>query len=273
MDTTRSPILRDLLGRHEFRFNKALGQNFLISPQVADDIVGALRVDNETGVLEIGPGAGALTARLAAKAGRVTAVELDERLIPVLREALSGAENTAVIQGDALKVDLPRLCVETLPYNRRVAAANLPYYITVPAISALLAAGCFDEICVMVQKEVVARLTASPGDAALTAFSVEVQLRADVKPLFGVGRHCFLPQPHIDSAVVLLTPRAEQPPAHCFALVKAGYASRRKTLLNNLLPVTGRDKALAALERAGIDPSARAETLDCGAWRRLAGNM
>ncbi len=272
LDTTQPQTLRPLLQRHGFTFAKALGQNFLTVPWVCEDMVDALPIDRDTGVLEIGPGAGALTTRLAQRAGHVTALELDARLLPLLAEVLDGASHTQVVQGDVLKTDLAALLAGWPAVKRKLAVANLPYYITSPVILQLLDSRLFDGLCVMVQKEVVARLTARPGDQALTAFSLEVQLQAEVRPLFGVGRNCFLPEPHVDSAVVQLTPHSadKQPTRRCLQLVRAGYAMRRKTLLNNLTPLLGKEQAAVALSAAGIPPQARAETLTPDDWRRLA---
>ncbi|MCL2546641.1 MAG: 16S rRNA (adenine(1518)-N(6)/adenine(1519)-N(6))-dimethyltransferase RsmA [Oscillospiraceae bacterium] len=263
-------MLKALLAKHDFTFRKSLGQNFLIDPWIADACVAALNLDGETGVLEIGPGAGALTVRLTEKAAAVTALELDERLLPVLHEV---AKSATVIHVDMLKADLPKICRENLPNKRCVAIANLPYYITAQAISVLLASNCFERIVIMVQKEVVARLIAKPGDAALTALSMLVQLQTEVEPLFDVGRHCFMPSPNVDSAVVRLTQREVQPSAVCLTLVKVGYASRRKMLQNNLSARWPREVVMEALQAAGIDGSVRAETLQCDDWKRLAAHF
>ena len=270
-DPTKPAQLQPLLQRHGFRFQKSLGQNFLIVRWVAPRMAAAALTDRQTGVLELGPGAGALTVHLARAAGHVTALELDAGLLPVLAETLAPFDNTTVRQGDLLKTDLAALCRDTLPQPRRIAMANLPYNITTPAIYALLDAGCFEKIIVMVQKEVTDRLTAPPCGDALTAFSMLVQLRAAVEPLFAVKAGCFTPKPRVDSAVVALTPLDPQPSRHCLDLVRAGFAQRRKTLANALTPMLGRGMAEEAVARAGLHPGIRAEQMSAAQWRALAG--
>jgi 16S rRNA (adenine1518-N6/adenine1519-N6)-dimethyltransferase len=270
MEPKRLPELLDLLARHKFVFKKSLGQNFLIEPRVAPRMAAAAALDRSTGVLEIGPGAGALTACLAQNAGHVAALELDSRLVPLLNETLSHYHNKTVLCGDVLKTNLSDICRKYLPFPRAVAMANLPYNITTPAVYALLDAGCFDKIIIMVQKEVVARLTARPRSEALTAFSVIVQLQAAVEPLFEVSSGCFMPRPRVGSAVVSLTPHENRPSSHCLDLVRAGYAQRRKTLVNALSSLPRCNNAAAAIAQTGLSPNVRAEELTLEQWRALS---
>jgi len=261
IDPCNISSLRALLERHNFTFKKSLGQNFLTCPQTADKIITALQPDAQTHVIECGSGAGALSARLMNATPHVTAIDIDKRVFLLLEDVAPGAK---IIHCDMLKVDFTALISQS---NRTVAVANLPYYITSEAILKLLSAP-FERIVIMIQKEVVARLVAQPGDEALTAFSILVQLQADVKHLFNVGRHCFTPQPNVDSAVVMLTPYAIQPQLELLQLVKNGYANRRKTLVNNLQSY-GREKVVAALAGCNINACARAETLTIDDWRQL----
>ena len=206
--------VRELLSRHGFHFSKAMGQNFLVNPTVCPRMAEACGASPETGVLEIGPGIGVLTRELAARAGRVVAVELDERLLPVLRETLAGRENIEVVQGDILKLPLDRLLEEkfTRPDGTRMpvaVCANLPYYITSPIIMLLLESRLpFTSLTVMVQKEAADRLCAAPGTRECGAVSLAVQYYARAEKLFGVSRGSFMPAPNVDSAVIRLTVHA-----------------------------------------------------------------
>lgn len=165
-------VMKPLLAAHGFHFSKAKGQNFLIAPWVPESIAGAAGVREDVGVLEIGPGVGPLTQQLALRAGKVCAVEVDERLKPILEITLEGCGNVELVWGDVLKLDIPALVKEKLPGLRPVACANLPYYITSPILTALLEAECFQAVTVMVQKEVAQRIAARPGTAEYGAFSV-----------------------------------------------------------------------------------------------------
>ena len=265
--------VRELLSRHGFHFSKAMGQNFLINPTVCPRMAEACGASPETGVLEIGPGIGVLTRELAARAGRVVAVELDERLLPVLRETLAGRENTEVVQGDILKLPLAALLEEkfTRPDGARMpvaVCANLPYYITSPIIMLLLESRLpFTSLTVMVQKEAADRLCAVPGTRECGAVSLAVQYYARAEKLFGVSRGSFMPAPNVDSAVVKLdfeTDRIPVPDAKCYRdTVRAAFLSRRKTLENNLVNAFSlpRERAQALLAEAGIPEKARGETL------------
>ena len=172
MDLCSASELKSLLARHGFRFSKSKGQNFLIAPWVPEDIAAAAGVDGTCGVVEVGPGVGSLTCQLARRAGRVAAVELDRDLFPILAETLAGYDNVQIVEGDILKTDIPALVAERLPGLTPIACANLPYNITSPALSALIEAGCFASITVMIQREAALRVCARPGTADYGAFSV-----------------------------------------------------------------------------------------------------
>lgn len=203
--------IRELLDRHGFSFSKAMGQNFLTAAWVPERIAAEAGIDAQTGVLEVGPGIGALSAALSARAGKVLCVELDRALEPVLRETLGGRSNVELLFGDALKLDLGALVREHFQNLRPVVCANLPYHITSPLLTAFLEARCFETITVMVQREVAQRLCARPGTAAYGAFSVFVQWHCAPSILFDVSPGCFLPRPKVTSSVVRLLVRGNPP--------------------------------------------------------------
>lgn len=260
--------IRDLLTRYGFRFEKKLGQNFLVNPSVCPRMAAACGADRESGVLEIGPGIGVLTRELAHIAGKVVAVELDERLLPVLKETLAEEQNVCVVQGDVLRLDLHRLLAEQFPGRRVQVCANLPYYITSPIIMALLESRLsVESITVMVQKEAALRLCAAPGTRACGAVSLAVQYYAEPELLFSVSRGSFLPAPQVDSAVIRLNVR-QTPPCtvkdekQLFRLIRAAFEQRRKTLPNSLMTAGfSKEQNLHALMAAGIPAIARAEEL------------
>ena len=260
--------IRDLLDRHGFSFSKKLGQNFLVNPSVCPRMAEACGASPESGVLEIGPGIGVLTRELASRAGKVVAIELDDRLPPVLAETLGGYDNVRVVQGDCMKLDLPALLREEFGDRPVAVCANLPYYITSPIIMNLLESRLpVTNITVMVQKEAAQRLCAVPGTRQAGAVTLAVQYYAEAQTLFGVSRGSFLPAPNVDSAVIRLTVR-QQPPVsvaderHLFRLIRAGFGQRRKTLLNSLTAAGYTKETLAAaLTAAGIATTARAEEL------------
>jgi 16S rRNA (adenine1518-N6/adenine1519-N6)-dimethyltransferase len=257
-----------VLSKHGFTFSKALGQNFLIDPDVCPAMAAALNADDETGVLEIGPGIGVLTKELCAVAGRVVSIELDKRLFPVLDETLCDCDNLEIVEGDALKLDLNALIAEKFAGMKSVkVCANLPYYITSPIIIKLLESRlAVDEIVVMVQKEAAERLTAEVGSRECGSVSVFVNFYAESELLFDVPRNSFMPAPKVNSAVIRLKLR-DNPPvevsdeAHFFKVVKAAFSQRRKTALNCLSNGLGLSKAqvTAALEKIGRNSNDRAE--------------
>ncbi len=267
MDLCNIDDIRAVLGRHGFRFSKSLGQNFLTAAWVPARIADSCGADRDSAALEVGPGMGCLTEQLSQRAGKVCAIELDRALFPVLEETLAHCDNIEIVQGDVLKCDLPALCREKFGDVPVYACANLPYYITTPAISALLAAKCFSAITVMVQKEVAQRICAPAGTPEYSAFSIYIDYYAKAEILFDVPRDCFVPRPKVDSAVVQLIPR-DRPPVPVrdeklfFSLVKAAFGQRRKTLANALTAVLG-----ASLGKEGIT---RLIT-DCGFDARIRG--
>ena len=282
-DVTKQPRLtdagyiRELLERHGFRFSKKLGQNFLINPSVCPRMAEACGIGADGGVLEIGPGFGVLTRELARQAGKVVAVELDDRLPAVLAETLAGQDNVKIVSGDCMKIDLGRLIAEEFGDRPVAVCANLPYYITSPILMMLLESRLpVESITVMVQKEAAQRLCAAPGTREAGAVTLAVQYYAEAETLFSVSRGSFMPAPNVDSAVIRLTVRKTPPcpvkdEAVLFRLIRAGFNQRRKTLLNSL---TGagytKEQLSAALDVAGISPTARAEQLTLPQFAALA---
>lgn len=260
-------VVRELLGRHGFHFSKALGQNFLINPSVCPRMAELGGARDGVGVLEIGPGIGVLTVELAKRATRVVAVELDDRLLPVLAETLAEYPNTRVIHGDAMKLDLGQIIAEEFAGLDVVICANLPYYITSPVIMRLLEDKLpVQAITVMVQKEAADRICARPGTREAGALSLGVSYYADPEILFKVSRGSFMPAPNVDSAVIRLNVRpplqSPKSEAQLFGLIKASFGQRRKTLVN-ALSAAGISKEVLqqALLQANLPLTARAEEL------------
>ena len=260
----------DLLARHGFRFSKSLGQNFLTASWVPEDIAESAGLNENTGVLEIGAGVGCLTRELSARAGKVVCVELDRALEPILAETLIGCKNVEMVYGDILKQDIPALVAEKLNGLRPVVCANLPYNVTSPLLTALIEAGCFESITVMIQREVARRICSKPGTADYGAFGIFVQWYEEPELLFDVPPHCFVPAPKVTSTVVRLRMRSAPPAdvqdeALLFAVVRAAFSQRRKTLINALaagVPGCDKARAAAAVAACGFDARVRGETLD-----------
>lgn len=270
--------IRAILGRHGFHFSKSLGQNFLTAAWVPARIAAECGVDGDSCALEVGPGMGCLTVELSKRAGRVAAIELDRALFPVLAETLADCPNVEVVQGDVLKTDLAALCKEKFGDQPVYACANLPYYITTPAITALLESGAFRAVTVMVQKEVAERICAAPGTADYSAFSIFVQYRARAEILFDVPADCFVPQPKVDSAVIRLTPLdapavAVSDEKLFFAIVRAAFNQRRKTLSNAAVAAFNgkldKNDVAELLESCGLDPRVRGERLSLAEFAAL----
>jgi len=260
--------VREILKRYGFQFSKGLGQNFLIDGNIVRNIVERANITENDYVLEIGPGIGTLTEELALRAKKVVAIEIDKELLPVLDETLSDFNNIEIVHGDILEINLEELIQEKFQDQRIKVVANLPYYITTPIIAKLIEEGLnIQSITVMVQKEVADRMVAQPGSKAYGSLSVFVNFYTRPEILLRVPKTVFMPQPKIDSAVIKLTSRERLPDVNreqFFALVKAGFSKRRKTILNSLSTYgfdLDREDIRKALEQAGIDPRARAENL------------
>ena len=274
-------VMKPLLESHGFHFSKAKGQNFLIASWVPESIVREAGVDENAGVLEIGPGIGPLTQQLCQHAGKVCAVELDNRLKPILDTTVGEFDNLEILWNDVLKLDVPALVKEKFGGLRPMACANLPYYITSPILTALLEAECFDSVTVMVQKEVAQRIAAAPGSADYSAFTVFCQYYAEPELLFDVPAHCFLPQPKVTSAVIQLRVRKERnweilDQDIFFRTVRASFAMRRKKLSNGLasgFPELGKQGAAEVIAAAGFDANIRGETLSIPEFAKIANEI
>lgn len=270
--------LKELLAKHNFKFKKRFGQNFITDPGILNKIVTTADIKSGDIVVEIGPGAGTLTKALAREAGKVIAVEIDKDLLPVLKENLTQFDNVKVVEGDALKLDLDEL-VEQEVGNKRPykIVANLPYYITTPLVMHFLEKGFnIEKIVIMVQKEVAERFTAQPGSKDYGAVTVSINLYSNPQIAFYVSRNVFSPKPDVDSAVVLLEVRKEPPykikDVNILRnLIKAAFSQRRKTLANALKVLAiEKDKMAKALQAANIDSKRRGETLSLEEYVNIA---
>ena len=259
-----------LLKKYGFSFSKALGQNFLIDSEVCPQMAHYLNADEKTGVIEIGPGIGVLTKELCKTAGKVAAIELDKRLYPVLAETLGDFDNFELVDGDAMKLDLRELIDEKLAgFEDIKVCANLPYYITSPLIMKLLEDRLpISEIVVMVQKEAAERLCAEMGTRNAGAVTAAVKFHGDAEVLFEVGRESFMPSPKVDSAVIKITLNKQNKynisdEKSFFALIRAAFAQRRKTLINSVSSSLNIPKSeiADALSQLSLDESIRAEKL------------
>ncbi len=281
VDACDIQVMKPLLSAHGFHFSKAKGQNFLTAPWVPRSIAEKSGVDETVGVLEIGPGIGPLTQQLCLRAGKVCAVEVDQRLKPILAVTVGEFDNVEILWQDVLKLDIPALVREKFRGLRPMACANLPYYITSPILTALLEAECFERVTVMVQKEVARRIAAAPGTADYSAFTVFCQYHAEPELLFEVPASCFLPRPKVTSAVVSLHVRRERPweiqdEEVFFRTVRASFAMRRKKLSNGLasgFPELGKTGAAQVIAAAGFDENVRGEALDISEFARIANEI
>ncbi len=281
MDKLSSPQKTiEVIQRHGFNFRKKFGQNFLIDAHVLDKIIAAAEISKEDFVLEIGPGIGTMTQYLAEAAREVTAVEIDRNLLPILQETLAGYDNVTVLNQDILKTDIAAIAREKNGGRPIKVVANLPYYITTPIIMGLFESHVpVDSVTVMVQKEVALRMQAGPGTKDYGALSLAVQYYAEPYIAANVPPNCFIPRPGVGSAVIRLR-RYPEPPMHVrdekllFALIRASFHQRRKTLLNGLKnsPELSfeKEEIAAALEKAGLPENIRGEALTLEQFAALA---
>ena len=277
MELTDYNEIQALLERNGFRFSRSMGQNFLVEPWVPEKIAENASLDKNTAVLEIGPGVGCLTEQLSLRADRVLAVETDRSLAPVLAETLAECPNVEFLYGDILKQDIPALIRSRFGEERTVVCANIPYNITSPLLTALLKAGCFGAVTVMIQREVARRICAWPGTAEYGAFSLLAEWYAESEILFDVPPDCFYPRPKVTSSVIRLTPRSAPPypvsdEGLLFRVIRGAFNQRRKTLANALSSALGTDRSAVTdiLGRCGIDPTLRGETLPLEAFVKIA---
>ena len=270
----------EILQKYQFVFQKKFGQNFLIDTHVLEKIIAAAGVTKDDCVLEIGPGIGTMTQYLAESARHVIAVEIDQNLIPILKDTLSAYENVTVINKDILKVDIQALAQEYNGGRPIKVVANLPYYITTPIIMGLFESNVpIDNITVMVQKEVADRMQVGPGTKDYGALSLAVQYYAKPEIVANVPPNCFIPRPNVGSAVIRLTRHKEMPvqvadPKLMFRLIRASFNQRRKTLqngLNNAPDVSfTKEQIVAAIESLGVPATIRGEALDLQQFAQLA---
>lgn len=270
MDLYDYSTVKRILAKHGFTFSKALGQNFLVNPEVCPAMAESLNATGKTGVIEVGAGVGVLTKELCRVAHKVVSIELDTRLLPVLEETLSEFDNLEIVNADIMKTDLHRLIEEKFSDCDSVkVCANLPYYITSPVIMTLLESELpIEEIVVMVQKEAGERLCAEVGSRQSGAVTVAVNYYAESEILFPVNRDSFMPSPKVDSVVIRLKLRKDTPfeiadKKKFFTTVKCAFSQRRKTALNSISNTMGvpKEKISQAFESLGIDKNARAEKL------------
>ncbi|MBP1743501.1 MAG: rRNA ((1518)-N(6)/adenine(1519)-N(6))-dimethyltransferase [Firmicutes bacterium] len=267
-------ITRNIVKKYGFKFSKGLGQNFLIDDTVLEDIIQAADISPEDLVIEIGPGVGTLTKLLLKKAKKVVAVELDDKLIPILGEELKEFGNLELIHGDALKVDFNEIIGEEKSVK---VVANLPYYVTTPIISRLLKGDYnFSSITIMIQKEVAERIAAKPSTKDYGALTLLVQYHCSVDVIRKVSPEAFIPQPKVESMVIRLNklpaPRVEVADVELFfKVIRESFNMRRKTLSNSLKNMkVDKDKLQKAFEDAGIDPVRRGETLSIQEFAKLS---
>ena len=259
-----------MLSRHGLQLRKSMGQNFLVDPNISEKMVRLSGIDETCGVLEIGPGAGALTRELGRVAKKVITVELDNRLIPILNDTFSKSSNIQIIQGDVLKLDIESLISEKMKDLRCHVCANLPYNITTPAISTVIDAGVFETITVMVQKEVAERICSAPGSPEYGAFTVYANYHAESEILFSVSPECFMPRPKVHSAVIKMSLRekrllSKENEKKFFSVVRAAFGQRRKTLVNALHAAFGssmeKQQITEKVKICGFDTKVRGEVL------------
>jgi len=269
-----------VLQKYNFNFQKKFGQNFLIDTHVLEKIMDSAEITKEDCVLEIGPGIGTMTQYLAERAGRVVVVEIDKNLIPILQDTLSEYDNITIINDDILKVDINKI-VEELNGGKPIkVVANLPYYITTPIIMGLFESRVpLQSITIMVQKEVADRMQVGPGTKDYGALSLAVQYYAKPEIVANVPPNCFIPRPNVGSAVIRLT-RYEKPPVEVqnekqmFALIRASFNQRRKTLMNGLGNASelhfSKEEIAQALEQMGLPLTIRGEALTLEQFANLS---
>lgn len=272
---------KEVVNKHNFKFSKSLGQNFLIDDNVIDRILEGARLSETDRIIEVGPGIGTLTREMGKVAENVVAIEIDKTLIPILKETLADLDNVEVVNEDILKVDVQGLINEKLNGGPVKLVANLPYYITTPIVMKFLEEDIpVTDIVVMVQKEVADRMNAKPSTKDYGALSVAVQYYCDTEIVAKAPRHMFVPQPNVDSIVIGLHVRDEKKyivdnEDIFFKTVKASFGQRRKTLLNSLggLGFLSKDQIREALQAANIDEKRRGETLSIDEFANLSNEI
>jgi len=282
MNLCDKATIQQLLNGHGFHFSKSMGQNFLIEDWVPRDIADASGADSSCGVLEIGPGIGSLTQQLCLRAGKVVSVELDRRLLPILEETMAPFPQFTLVSGDVMKLDLSALAKEHFQGLKPMLCANLPYNITTPLLTKCLEARCFSSLTVLIQKEVAQRICAAPGIADYGAFTLLMQYYTAPELLFTVPPTCFMPAPKVTSAVIHCPVRSQPPVAvdsedMLWRTVRAGFALRRKTLVNSLATAYGsqlsKEELGGCLSACGLPSDIRGERLSLEDYARLANTL
>lgn len=273
----------EIIGKYQFHFQKKYGQNFLIDSNILDKIIESAQLTKDDCVLEIGPGIGTMTQYLAEQAGEVVAVEIDKNLIPILEDTLSDYSNVTILNEDILKVDISKIVEERNGGKPIKVVANLPYYITTPIIMALFESHVpLLSVTIMVQKEMADRMQVGPGTKDYGALSLAVQYYAKPEIITRVPASCFMPKPNVDSTVIRLT-RYEKPPvevedeAYLFAVIRASFNQRRKTLANGLANAgnlgVNRQVVEETLDEMGMSRQIRGETLDLKQFTDLSNRL
>lgn len=255
--------VREIMDLYGFKFSKSLGQNFLVDKNFVDKIVDAADVKNQN-VIEIGPGIGTISYEMAKLAKKILVIEIDDSLIPILEENLGDFSNVKIIHQDVLKCDFNQLVEEEFGGEDFKVVSNLPYYITTPIIEKLIEGKSPSDMTIMVQKEVADRMLADENDKEYSSLSVFIKFYAETQKITNVPKSVFMPKPKIDSTVLRLSLRKyddEVDRERLFALVKAGFNKRRKTILNSLSDVYPKDELSLAFEKVGINKTLRAENL------------
>ena len=280
VDISNRSRTQAIIKKHEFKFKKKFGQNFLTDGNILRKIVDAAELRPDVGVIEVGPGIGALTEHLARAAKKVVAYEIDGTLIPILEEVLEPYQNVKVINEDILKADVGQMMASNLSETDEIAVvANLPYYITTPILMGLIEARLpIDRYVVMMQLEVARRLSASPSTKDYNALSIVVQYYCDVQIAINVPRDVFIPAPNVDSVVVVLKRKAQptvvvKDEAFFMEVVHASFKQRRKTLLNNLashFEEASKEEIISLLTTIDIDPSIRGEALTIQEFAKIS---
>ena len=272
---------KEILAKHKFFFKKSLGQNFIIDANILENIIERVGIGQNSGVIEIGPGIGALTEQLGRHANKVVAFEIDQRLLPILAEELSQYNNIQFIHQDILEANVGEAIRENFTSDQEVhIVANLPYYITTPILTKLLEEKLpVENITVMIQKEVAARMAAKPSTKSYGSLTIAIQYYTTAEVVMQVPKGVFMPQPNVDSSVLKLTLREEPPvyvenEAYFFSMVQACFSQRRKTLRNNLTNYLSgeynKEMISVMLDNIGIDGTRRGESLTMEEFSTLA---
>lgn len=269
-------VVKEIIDLYDFNFKKSLGQNFLIDKNFVDKIVDAADIKDQN-VLEIGPGIGTITYEMAKIAKKVVAIEIDQTLIPILKENLSEFENAKVIKQDILKTDLKGLVDNEFNGESFKVVSNLPYYITTPIIEMLITTGLpCDDMTIMVQKEVAERMVASESDKEYSSLSVFIKFYTEAKVIANLPKSVFIPQPKIDSTIINLKLRIYDENVNqdlLFKLIRAGFNKRRKTILNSMSDVVEKDKLKEAFAKVDLKENLRAENLSIDDFINLTNEL